>query len=379
MADRILVIDDDLNGLHLLNLTLRAEGFQVLTAGSGREGLSCIRAEKPDLVILDVMMPGMDGLEVCRRIRGSAEIADLPVIMLTARTEVDDRVAGLRLGADDYIPKPASPAEIVARVRAVLARVRRTTGHRGRIISFVGAKGGVGTSTVAANLAVALSQTGKGVVLLDFRSYLGTLGLQLGLEPRASLTTLLEMDPDQVDDRQVESCLVSYHTGLRILASPQEASQYRDISPSHAQRILESTRSLTEYVLLDLPTHPRPGRDMALKQSDLTVLVLEPEPIALACARMTLAYLKESSIRSDLVGMLIVNRSGSAVPLSLAEIRSSLPVDLLGIIPHTPDAFVYAAKQRTPLVFSHPENLAAAALRELAQRLSRDRVLLQRL
>jgi DNA-binding response OmpR family regulator len=379
LADKILIIDDDMNGLQLLSLTLRVEGFQVIAANSGQQGLGCIRDQEPDLVILDVMMPGMDGLEVCRRIRQSPSFADIPVIMLTARTEVNDRVTGLRLGADDYIPKPASPAEVVARVRAVLARVRRTAVRKGKIISFVGAKGGVGTSTVAANSAVALSQSGKGAMLIDFRSYLGTVSLQLGLDPRASLATLLELDSDKVDDRQLDSCLTSYRTGLQVLASPQIPSRYHDISPAHAQRILDSARSLTEYVILDLPAHPSPGRKVALEQSDMTVLVLEPEPAALVCAQVALAHLKELPIRTELVGTLIVNRSGTAVPLSLTEIRSSLPVDLLGIIPHTPDAFTYALKQRTPLVFSHPENLAAAALGELAQRLSRERVVAARL
>ena len=98
----------------------------MLTASSGSEGLSRIYAEEPDLVILDVMMPIVDGLEVCRRMRGSPRTADIPVIMLTARTNVNDRVTGLRLGADDYIVKPVAPAEVVARVRAVLARTRRT-------------------------------------------------------------------------------------------------------------------------------------------------------------------------------------------------------------------------------------------------------------
>lgn len=151
MPERILVIDDDPNSLQLINLTLQTEGFEVLTASGGLEGLSRIQADKPDLVVLDLMLPDMDGLEICRRIRRARETADLPLIMLTAKGEVADRVAGLRLGADDYIPKPAAPAEVAARVRSVLTRTRRMTRPQGRIISFVGAKGGVGTSSVAAS------------------------------------------------------------------------------------------------------------------------------------------------------------------------------------------------------------------------------------
>ena len=379
MPDKILVIDDDPHGLQLINLTLQTEGFEVLTASSGSEGLSRIQADKPDLVILDIMLPDVDGLELCRRIRGSRETADLPLIMLTAKTEVVDRVAGLRLGADDYIPKPAAPAEVVARVCAVLNRTRRMIRPTGKIISLMGAKGGVGTSTVAVNLAVALTEEGKEVLLIDFRPYLGTLCLQLGLEPRTSLTTLLEMDSEQVDDRRVNSCLLSYKAGLRILASPQEPSQYPDMSSAHAQRILDSVRSLAEYVLLDLPAHPCPARRMALSQSDLAVLVLEPEPIALTCARMTLAQLAGLGIGSELVRVLIVNRSQMAMPMSADEVRASLSIDPMGVIPPAPDTCAYAQKQHTPLVVTHPHGLAAAALKELAQRLTQESLRRRRL
>jgi CheY-like chemotaxis protein/MinD-like ATPase involved in chromosome partitioning or flagellar assembly len=371
VTDKILVVDDDLNGLRLLSLSLQAEGYEVLIASSGVEGLSHIEAETPDLVILDVMMPGMGGLEACRRIRESAETADLPVIMLTARSEVDDRVAGLRLGADDYISKPASPAEVVARVRAVLARSRRRAKPKARIVSFLGAKGGVGTSTVATNVAVAMSEAGKGVILVDFRTGPGTLGLQLGLTSRSSLGSLLDMDPDEVSAQHVCSSLVSYHAGLRVLLSPQEPSRFREVPPTVTQHILDGVRPSTEWVLLDLPIHSSPGRDVVLTQSDLTVLVVEPEPIALTCAQLTLSSLEESSVLTGLVGMVIVNRSVTATPLTLTEMRESVSVNLLGVVPHTSDAFTFAHRQHAPLVVVQPHDLAAVALKELAERLGR--------
>jgi DNA-binding response OmpR family regulator len=118
-AQTVLIIEDDPNTSNLVRLYLEREGFRVLSAGDGETGLAQARRGRPDLVILDLMLPQMDGWEVCRRLRGQA---DVPVIMLTARGEEIDRVAGLTLGADDYVVKPFSPRELVARVQAVLRR-----------------------------------------------------------------------------------------------------------------------------------------------------------------------------------------------------------------------------------------------------------------
>ena len=115
----VLIIEDDPNTAALVALYLERESFRVLTAGDGKTGLALAEQHRPDMVILDLMLPKMDGWEVCRRLR---RFSDVPVIMLTARGEEVDRVAGLTLGADDYVVKPFSPRELVARVKAVLRR-----------------------------------------------------------------------------------------------------------------------------------------------------------------------------------------------------------------------------------------------------------------
>jgi len=120
-ASRILVIDDDITVAEVVSRYLEREGFAVEVERDGRAGLERALAEPPDLVILDLMLPGIDGLEVCRRLRA---LAPVPVIMLTARGHESDRIVGLELGADDYVAKPFSPRELVARVRAVLRRAR---------------------------------------------------------------------------------------------------------------------------------------------------------------------------------------------------------------------------------------------------------------
>jgi two-component system alkaline phosphatase synthesis response regulator PhoP len=122
MMPRILVVDDDKKIVRLVRSYLEQEGFQVLTAYDGETALHAIRRDRPDLVVLDLMLPDRDGWEITQRVRRDQNLAGLPIIMLTARVEDTDKIVGLELGADDYIAKPFNPREVVARVRAVLRR-----------------------------------------------------------------------------------------------------------------------------------------------------------------------------------------------------------------------------------------------------------------
>lgn len=136
MATRILVVEDDPDIADLVTRYLERDGHLVERAASGREGLNRIAAKPPALLILDLMLPEVDGLEVCRLVRGNEKTAAIPIIMLTARAEESERIVGLEVGADDYIAKPFSPNELVARVRALLRRTQRSAPSTGRPIAY---------------------------------------------------------------------------------------------------------------------------------------------------------------------------------------------------------------------------------------------------
>ena len=128
MPSRVLIVEDEPDIRELVVHHLKREGYKVSAASSGEEALRQVQAAPPDLVILDLMMPAMDGLEVCRRLRQDPSTVSLPIVMLTAKGDEVDRVLGLEIGADDYIVKPFSPKELLARVRAVLRRSRPAPG-----------------------------------------------------------------------------------------------------------------------------------------------------------------------------------------------------------------------------------------------------------
>lgn len=119
---RILVVDDEVYILHILEFSLAMEDYDVLTASSGEQALQKIEEERPDLVVLDILMPGMDGFEVCRRVKTDERLADIPIIFLSAKEQRADRAFGLSLGASAYISKPFSPQKLIEEIQAVLER-----------------------------------------------------------------------------------------------------------------------------------------------------------------------------------------------------------------------------------------------------------------
>jgi len=123
MRQKILVVEDDPDIITLLRFHLEDEGFKVISAEEGEEGLKKARAEKPALILLDLMLPKMTGLDVCRILKGDKETNSIPIVMLTAKSEEVDRVVGFELGADDYVTKPFSPRELLLRIKAIMKRI----------------------------------------------------------------------------------------------------------------------------------------------------------------------------------------------------------------------------------------------------------------
>ena len=125
MAETVLVVEDEADILQVLQYNLEASGYHVITATDGPTALEAVRIRKPSIILLDLLLPGYSGLEICRRLKGREETARIPILMLTAKAEESDRIVGLELGADDYVTKPFSPREVTLRVEAILRRLRQ--------------------------------------------------------------------------------------------------------------------------------------------------------------------------------------------------------------------------------------------------------------
>jgi len=372
---KILLVDDEPELLRLVKFVLQTAGYQVITAMNGAEALSKAQSERPNLVILDVMMPEISGLEVCWRLRDIPETADLPIIMVSAKGEVPDRVTGLHAGADDYLVKPVSPDELLARVVALLNRTRRVqppthAQERGRIWGFIGAKGGVGVSTLALNVATLLAQQKKSVIAVELQPNQGTFAVQLKWRGGENLRHLLQRDLGLLNARAIAARLYPTFTGLRVLYGPQSVEEFGDLDPAHVAPLIEKLSQMADYLLLDLPYGASEANQTATRACDLVIVVMEAEPSALHCAKLQLDLLKSWDILGALVGIVLVNRAGAPGSIGLRDINQQLNSEIIGIVPYAGELVPLAIAQGLPMVAFKPEHGITAAYKEILRRLS---------
>ncbi len=359
MAEKILIVDDDLDSLKLIGLMLQRHGYEVIAANSGTQALAKAANDHPSLIILDVMMPDMDGYEVCRRLRAEAETRPIPIIMFTAKTLVDDKVAGFEAGADDYLTKPTHPAELASRVKSVLARTgtpqKKAEVQRGNTIGIIGAKGGVGTSTVALNIAAAFTSKSEKPIIADFRLGAGSLGLFLGFNQSYGMGNVLSKPAADIRASTIESELVSHPSGLRaLLSSIRSKEALINFSHEGAAAVVKTLRTMGNPSVYDLGSGLNSITTRLQREMDQLVLVVEPNPVALLMARDMLQEMEPPGTTNGRIHIVVVNRVQSSVQTPWHEIEQSLGHELRSIIPAAHDQVFQAARAGTPIVTSQP-------------------------
>jgi DNA-binding response OmpR family regulator len=369
MAEKILIVDDDIDSLKLIGLMLQRQGYEISAASAGGQAIAKALAETPDLIILDVMMPDMDGYEVCRRLRADVNTQNIPIIMFTAKTLVDDKVTGFEAGADDYLTKPTHPAELASRVKAVLARSvaqRRAASDTGMVIGFLGTKGGVGTTTLATNVAAALGQK-EPTILADIRPGQGSLGLSLGLGRSAGMANLLGRAANDITPRMIENELVTHSSGIKLLLSsarPKEAQL--NVNPDIAAAILKNLRTLARTVVVDLGPSLNRFNARLVKEVDQVALVVEPYRVTLNMAREILKELESMGVGRGRTNIILSNRSQSTLQVPWQEAEQILNHEMLAIISPAPELAFQASEAGFPIVLFQPTSIVATQLNKLA-------------
>jgi pilus assembly protein CpaE len=374
MAEKILIVDDDIDTLKLVGLMLERQGYSIAVASNGSLGLNKAATERPDLILLDVMMPDMDGYEVTRRLRSEPALAHIPIIMFTAKTMVDDKVAGFEAGVDDYLTKPTHPAELTAHVKAVLARAvqtRSTPVEKAKVLSVLGARGGMGTSSLAINLAVLLKGHGQDVVLAEMNPGAGSIALSLGLAETPGLSGLLTRSLKDIHLRSVESELADHSTGIRVLTTPARPREMElEQAVPQLEAVVRNLSTMCTLLVLDVGSGFRPHVVPLLNMSDRILLVVEPVYPSATLARNLLDDLQHAGISRHKISLALMTRERTSLQLPWQQVESDLGIDLAGLISPAPEQAHEADQSGTPLVLLHPNALVGDQLRKLASRVA---------
>jgi pilus assembly protein CpaE len=365
MAEKILIIDDDPETIEFLTLILTRSGYRVLAARDGMEALTMAHAEKPDMVVLDIMMPGLDGYEVARSLRRHPDTALIPIMMFTAKTQVEDKLAGYEAGVDIYLTKPVHPVELQANIKNLLAPRKAVTEvleKRGYVVGVLGVKGGLGASTVALNLALAYHQKQNArVIAAELRPGQGSWAAELDLANPVGLANLLRRSQIEITSSIIEQELMPTTFGVHLLLA-SSGTQDVDLVSGLAQyeTIVEQLSVLAQLVVLDIGTNFHPAFDTFTRVCNEIVLITEPQPITIHRTRQLVDELKKRSYGSGkALTIVAVNRTHTEISLTVSKMEDMLKSSLaLGIPPATELAYL-AAIRNAPMVLLQPQGIIA--------------------
>ncbi|MCA9970184.1 MAG: response regulator [Anaerolineales bacterium] len=412
MAYTILAIDDHPETLDIIVTTLRSHGYQVVGSRSPVKALTLVEKVNPDLILVDMNMPQMDGLEVCRRIRANERFTAVPIIMFTAEGQPDQKMAGFEAGADDYLTKPTEPDEMILRIETMLESVGKppistaeapATGPAATgpnvppildefddlfdetpsapevtvafplhetLIVVLGARGGAGTTTVAINLAATLAGMGHPTTLVDMDLTQGHVAMYLNQHiPNGGLNALAQVR-DEPLRQLLPSRIAHYGENLHLLLSrPNLAGSLAMLSTTQLTALLELLVQPGQFVVVDAGHGISETTRLVLDRADHVLVCFPPERVALTAAKSFLAYLKGSLFPHTTLDALLVSMGGS-VNLPREAIQSFLGHSLLGVVTLESKLMAQATNKGVPLVQVDPDGTLAAFFRQMANRLA---------
>lgn len=383
MDKKILIVDDDFDTLHMVGKMLERHGFKIIAANNGEKALDLAQNEHPDLIILDIMMPGMDGYDVTKQLRSMEKTAFIPIILFTAKAQVDDKLEGFDAGASDYLTKPTHPAELIARVKSILTRSTSgglgsdgdtgysADGNQGNLIAVIGTKGGVGATTVAINLAISIHQKTKDYVsLAEVRPGQGSIGLQLGYRNSTVQNEMLEASLPEITLNRLEESLVTHGSGVQILLSsfnPGDAILQNNLD--QMDYIIRGLKKLSPNTVIDFGAGLAPITQRVLNILDQIVIVAEPVPSSLIQTKALLQNLSSLGVNEQKIFVLLVNRSRLEITVPNARVQHEIDTELAGVIMPAPEISYQATLRHEALLTHQPDSIPSKQYLKFAETL----------
>jgi pilus assembly protein CpaE len=378
MSEKILIVDDDLDTLRLVGLMLQRQGYQISAATNGQQGLDKAFEEDPDLILLDVMMPDMDGYEVTRRLRQNPSTAEIPILMFTAKTQLDDKVAGFEVGANDYLTKPTHPSELQARVKTLLSRMSEKRGasasgaeeNRGYVIGVLGGRGGLGVTTLAVNIAAGLlARTKSEVVVAEMLPGQGALALELGLNYTKGLVDLLSINRMvEITRDRVREALTHHGSGLKMLLSSDRPRDMHLINQvSNYEAVISRLSGLARFTVLDMSVGIQPFATKVLPLCDDVLIVLEGVPNTIIHTKALIEDIAALGINKRKISVVLNNRIRSDTQLPSSQVQIKLDHEIISTLTPAPELFVQATRMQTPAILCQPESLTNRQINKLVE------------
>ena len=376
MSEKILIVDDDLDTLRLVGLMLQRQGYQISAATNGQQGLDKAFEEDPDLILLDVMMPDMDGYEVTRRLRQNPSTANTPILMFTAKTQLDDKVAGFEVGVNDYLTKPTHPSELQARVKSLLARVSEkkpvsssSSGDgQGYVIGVLAPRGGLGVTTLAVNIAAGLhNKTKSEVIAAEMLPGQGTMALDMGVTASKGLVDLLSITkPTDLTNDKVRDSLTPHGSGLKLLlASDRPRDMHLIGQVANYETTLTLLTELARFVVLDLGVGMQPFAQKVLPFCNEVLVILEGAPNTIIHTKALIDDIASLGVNKKSINVVLNNRIRSDTQLPSSQVQTKLDHEIVSTLTPAPELFVQATRMQTPAILCQPDSLTARQVNKL--------------
>ncbi len=374
-GERILFVDDEAQIRKLVQTFLQRHGYIVTTATDGYEALQEIRTQRPHLLITDVNMPNLGGLELVKRLRAEAATARLPIIMLSAKKQAADILAGYAQGADEYVAKPVELAVLAAKVELILKRMKtpdepgaaaRPT--RGRVCVFLHGKGGVGATTLAVNGAVALASAMiYRVTLMDLSLEFPNAALLLDLKPERTLAELSDVRIEDMTEDLFDLFVATHSSGVRLVVGSDRPELAELVTVPAVHHALDRLRATSDYVLVDTAATFTQRTLAAIDAADVIFAVTSANLASLKATADVLSVLEKLEVPKERV-LIALNRI-TASGLEADQVTRFFGRRADVTVPFT-RPFDDAADAGTPLITSSPQNSGAVVMRELAAKIS---------
>jgi len=374
---RILLIDDEQFYFKLIRKSLKEAEYQLEYASSGGEGLAKLPSFQPEILVIDLKLPEMDGFEILTRVRRDPKFSHLPVIVITSKDELSEKLKAFELGADDYLVKPFQPEELVARM-GILARRGKAmqmsqqavkTTHA-TVVTVHSLRGGLGCSSIVVNLGLAFQKLwGKPTLLIDGVLTAGQVALMLDAKPTATWENLVGIDQENLDDIVIGEMMCSHKSGIRYIASPRYPIAADTFTHEMLKLFMDKLKDHNEFTVVDISHDFSDMTIQMLSVSDSILLVMAPEMASLRTTMSALEIYDRLGIPLEKVKIVLNNNSSNAA-IKQVQLEKVLkrPVDF--VLPFEAGEVNRALNFGQPFILSNPDLPICLSLEKMAYILS---------